>query len=329
MDLNIQIQNNKFICSTYHKPVSRNSFILFSSCHLPRWLLNIPTGQFRRLKRNCTLSEQFEKEADILTEQFLSRDYPRKIVLESLDKVRSMNRDDFFLTKTKQYGEEPLRIILPFSSKYKRIETIIKKHWGHLLEDKVIGPLLNNKPLISYTKSSNLGLLVAPTAKKPKVQSTSNWLTQKGFFRCGVCQSCRTTNFPRKTVRVCSTQDSFQLEIKECLTCNSTDVIYVLECPCRKQYIGRTKRPLKKRIAEHMANIRKGYMLHSVSRHYKERHNSDPSTLHFCALEKVHRGWRGGNHIYNMSRLESRRIFEFNSLIPRGLNAELEIFGFL
>lgn len=66
-----------------------------------------------------------------------------------------------------------------------------------------------------------------------------------------------------------------EYNIKELITCNSTHMTYVLECPCHIQYVGRTTRPLLVRIREHITNIKNGYHKHSVSRHFKDCHNKD------------------------------------------------------
>ena len=41
-------------------------------------------------------------------------------------------------------------------------------------------------------------------------------------------------------------------EIKQQMTCKSTNLIYMIECKrCKKQYIGETKRTLRERFTEH------------------------------------------------------------------------------
>lgn len=52
--------------------------------------------------------------------------------------------------------------------------------------------------------------------------------------------------------------------------------VYMLQCPCGPQYVGQTTRALNFRLNEHIANIRKGYPKHKVSRHYDLVHNRDP-----------------------------------------------------
>lgn len=240
-----------------------------------------------------------------------------------------MDRNSFFSSSSPDSSkteDENIRLIIPFNAQYKKVEKIIHKYWH---QDKLIGNMLPVKPLITYTKAPNLGLKIAPTIKKKITKSNPNCLSLKVFFRCGRCKNCKTTKSPKRTNTVMSTRNDFTYQIREHLSCNSMDVIYLLQCPCQKQYVGRTKRLLKTRISEHMENITKGYELHTVSKHFKEHHNSELSLLTFTAFERIKRHWRGGNHIENMSSVESRRIFEFDTMIPMGLNAEMEIFGFL
>lgn len=53
MDLTISVQNNTILAKTYRKSVDCDSYIyiLNTSCHLLRWLANVPRGQFT--SRNC------------------------------------------------------------------------------------------------------------------------------------------------------------------------------------------------------------------------------------------------------------------------------------
>lgn len=89
--------------------------------------------------------------------------------------------------------------------------------------------------------------------------------------------------------------DQEVFEINEFITCNSLYVVYLLWCPFGLFYVGRTKGLLKVRIAEHFANIRKGFKYHRVSLHFKEKHDQDPTLLQFCGIDCVFPAWRGSN----------------------------------
>lgn len=66
-----------------------------------------------------------------------------------------------------------------------------------------------------------------------------------------------------------STVNNRSFDIKQCITCNSTHVVYALKCPCGLIYIGRTKRKLRVRIAEHIHNVKIGFKKHNVCLHFK------------------------------------------------------------
>lgn len=53
------------------------------------------------------------------------------------------------------------------------------------------------------------------------------------------------------------TQGHESYEIRDLINCSTSRVIYMLTCPCLKMYIGKTKRPLKVRIGEHLCENKK------------------------------------------------------------------------
>ncbi|XP_044142417.1 uncharacterized protein LOC122932203 [Bufo gargarizans] len=281
LDLKIKELGNRYICKTFFKSMSKNSFIQSSSCHLPNWLINVPFGLFRRIRRKCTQDQDFETEAIKMKNQFLDKKYPEKVVDAALERTRKLDRQTWFTNKEpvteEKQDTEAINLIIVIRG-YKKI---IKTHWQHILSDKMIGHLLPVIPSLTFT---NLGLKIAPSIKTPKPIMGENtilgtWMKLKGFFKCDKCMACKINPIPRKTTTISSTQNTHTWEIKECLTCNTSRVIYLIQCPCKRQYIGRTKRPMKTRLAEHIANIRKGYDKHCLAKHFRDVHNKDPSNL--------------------------------------------------
>ena len=126
-----------------------------------------------------------------------------------------------------------------------------------------------------------------------------------------------------------STSNGSQYEIKDFIGCNTEGAVYALECSCGLQYVGRTKRPLKIRIKEHVVNIQNGFDKHSVSRHFDAVHNRDPSHLKFWGIAPYNRPWRGGHKVRSLSQLESKYIYNMDTFAPRGLNIEFDLNCFL
>lgn len=153
---------------------------------------------------------------------------------------------------------------------------------------------------------------------------------QTGFHACRRCKACQqVTTHLRGLTSFTLTANGKEFSIKECITCASTHVVYALECPCGLMYIGCTKRTLGKRVSEHIYNIKTGYREHSVSLHFREKHDRNPIGLKFWRVDKIHPKWRGANMVREISKSETKWIFLTNTPSPRGLNIELDLNCFI
>ena len=247
----------------------------------------------------------------------------------------SLNRADLVQDSNKQVTKEgnfEFKIVLDYNIQYRQFEKIVNKHWEVLKKDKVLGTVLPAHPRFIYRKAPSLRDVVAPGVIDPpppfKENRIFNFLS--GFYACGRCQSCKQCKFnikKRKEFTSFSTKKSYT--IKNLITCNTEGVIYMLECDCGLQYIGRTSRSLAVRVGEHVNNIKNGFRYHSVSRHFKQYHNKNPKCLKFWGLEKVNRHWRGGNYTRHISQRESFWIFEAKVLTPEGLNVDFDLNCFI
>lgn len=182
-----------------------------------------------------------------------------------------------------------------FHSQYRDVEAIFKRHWHVLGIDKTPNQVLPNNPSFIYRKAPSCGDKVVKEVLDPPTRPQMPW-DRAGFFACRKCKACRQMRNPiRGLVKFRSTANNKEFEVTEFISCNTTHVIYALECPSGMMYIGRTKRPLKKHMAEHIHNIKIGFKHHSVSSHFKHHHNREPSGLKFWGLDRTYPAWRGVN----------------------------------
>lgn len=152
----------------------------------------------------------------------------------------------------------------------------------------------------------------------------------KGFVRCRKCIGCKNnTRQPRKILEFKSRSNQRSFKIKDLITCNTTHVTYLIECPCQLQYIGRTTRPLHVRIREHINNIKNGFPKHSLSRHFLEVHNKNPKGLVFYGIDTIMGHWRGDNKKKKISQNETKWIYLLESLQPKGLNLDIDLNCFI
>lgn len=201
------------------------------------------------------------------------------------------------------------------------------KHWDILMKDRILGTALPPRPMFICKRAPTLRDVLAPSVVDPPVIKENRIFSfLPGFYACGKCPPCRQCKHiikRRKEFTAPTTGRTYP--IKNLITCNTTGVVFVLECDCGLQYIGRTSRPLSIRIAEHVNNIKKGLKTHNVSKHFRNFHNRDPRCLKFWGLERVNKHWRGGKFIHQLSQHESFWIYETQVLVPGGLNVDFDL----
>lgn len=137
------------------------------------------------------------------------------------------------------------------------------------------------------------------------------------------CVKPRTKNMTLKAIKtqrlsnVCSLQDTIRITtwlIRLCqntgmflrmipilkkyqinLDCSSTNVIYVINCTCGLQYVGRTTQPLCMRVNNHRFYIQRGYYKHSVSRHAANQ-GCKIEDFNITPVEQIHKNTRNIIH---------------------------------
>ena len=91
-------------------------------------------------------------------------------------------------------------------------------------------------------------------SKVPKLQNRRSSRQLKGMKKCFNCVNCPYVS-ERKAVKSFASKTSLAINIAA--TCESTNVVYCISCKkCKFQYIGKTERELKLRIAEHRGTIK-------------------------------------------------------------------------
>lgn len=116
-----------------------------------------------------------------------------------------------------------------------------------------------------------------------------------------------------------------QYDIDYIISCYSTHIVYLHECTCVKQYMGRTTRRLRDRLRGHIYNIRRGYKHHSLSVHFRRVHPRNPKNMKFVGIDELQTHCRGCNKTHKVSKLEMRWVYEIKSFSPFGHNIDWDI----
>lgn len=129
----------------------------------------------------------------------------------------------------------------------------------------------------------------------------------------------------RRAHKFISTSTLAEFEIKPFITCSTKGVVYLLQCPCGLQYVGRTKCPLSVRLNEHVTNIKNGFLKHPVATHCLEVHNKNPAKTIFLGIDKYTPHWRGESLVRGISKLEMACIHKIKCYTSFGLYGEVDL----
>ena len=268
--------NGNLHTSIYRKSSDRNTILRADSFHPSSLISNIPYGQFQRLRRLCDSDDDFVQQATDMHHRFTYRGYKKHTLQQAYNKAKTQERRQLFHKNVRQPKPSQIYFTTQYSTNAHKIKHIIQKNWSIVQSDPDLKTLFPHPPAFSFRR--------APTLKDKLVRSylpatppnKSTWLQRpEGNYKCGHCNHC-TNVVKTKTFTDVFSQKTYQ--IRGFANCNTTYVVYRLECDCGCFYIGRTKRRLKDRLTEHKYAIRTENMDYPMAVHYKKDHHSNPSS---------------------------------------------------
>ncbi len=147
-------------------------------------------------------------------------------------------------------SESEVNCIIQFSPLGQQFQSIIHKHWSIIESDSAL-KCLSVPPHIVSKGPSNLRHMLVRAELPSLTQPHFLQRIPYGSYRCVICSLC---NFTHKTNSFRQSCSGKLFNIKGVISCNTSNVIYMLKCPCCVAYIGQTTRSIKTRISEHRSN---------------------------------------------------------------------------
>ncbi|XP_070570116.1 uncharacterized protein [Ptychodera flava] len=310
LDTDMSIQNNSIHTSIYSKPTDKHPYLWPTSCHPNHTFNSVIWSQTLRYRRICSDTSTYDKATKEMTHHFAKRGYKPQTVKTYIEKARNIERNHFLTTKPTdkpQHKRNPF--VTTFNPTLPKISNIIHRHWGIISEDKEINKAIPEVPITAFRQPPNLRkILVRADLKKISHQPTTG--ETKRFGNCNQCQFITETN----TITSSTTGKTHNIIGK--ISCNTRNLIYIITCQkCSKQYIGETKRELKRRIYEHIYTIRSRKPT-PVSEHFNQLDHS-PSHFQATGLHKVHT-----TNTRKRRLCEQKYIVDIDTLTPRALTKE-------
>ncbi|OCT89092.1 hypothetical protein XELAEV_18017710mg [Xenopus laevis] len=311
-----------------------NNLLHAESQHPLRLIRGIPTGQYLRVRRLCSTLSDFKIEADKLYQRFKQRGYSHNSLKKAYKRALTADRSHLLVPRKSLVNSQPsissdnqkvIRFIGNYSSEHKEIRQILCKHWHILEQDKDLSEAIGNNPTITFRRCKNLRDQLVHSHLSNDTKPT--WLENKtkGCYKCGGCQACP---FIEKASICLGRLDIPTYTLKHFMNCKTSGVIYLMNCGCGKRYVGKTKREFRRRILEHVGDV-KHRRNTSVARHINEIYNGKIEMLKFTAVDHINPTMRVGDIGRKLLQLEAQWIYWLNTKVPYGLNEGFTFSPFL
>ena len=298
------------------KPTDSHQYLHYSSCHPGACKRSIPFVQAMRLCRICSKSCFFEKRAGELVKYLMERGYGKAYVESQVDKVRRMPRAEL-LSKSNQPRSTKTPFVVTYHIQLPDISRILRELHPILESSERCKNAINSVPFVSFRKPKSLGDYLL----RAKVDSRGAKHLLLGTVKCA-SRRCEVCKYMDENSRFKSSQDDRRYSINYNLTCNSSNVVYLITCKkCSLQYVGSTVTKFRLRFNNHKSRIRRHKMLGQA-----EKESDDLLYRHFCS--EGHSGLQDVriqlidrvNGEENLREKEGQWAYKLKTLDPNGLN---------
>ena len=314
LDVNVIKHGTKLATDLFVKPTDTHQYLQASSCHVYHSKRSIPYSQALRLNRICSEVSFFDKRCNQLETWLIERGYNDKLVRDQILKARKHKRDDL-LDKQKIKADPKLTLNITYHPAYANLKDHLKKIHILLAHDKEHSKVFPSPPIVGFKRGKSLKDFLV-RAKLPEIK-------QPGKCRgCGntLCQICKGFLTSTSSFHNASGDKTFEIKHGLDLHCNSTIVIYLIQCKtCHKQYVGSTKPRFRLRFNNYHKNwvwlidgTHKVFQ-RSFHEHFaQEDHNGDQD-WEFILIDQC-------ETLKELRRKEAFWQYKLDTFIPKGLN---------
>lgn len=246
LDVNVTVSEGKLITKLYRKPTDKQQYLHFQSSHVKHCKTGIPYSQAHRFRRICSKEEDFNDNCKELRSALLKQKYPVEIIDNAIDRARNLNRSDILRGTKTSHDKPQTNLVLTHSASVPKVSSILKKHYNILTQSERLKHIFPEPPRVVYRRNKNIRDVL--TSSKIRTQTTGG-CSPCGKPRCQICTHMSTTD------TAVSSASDFRLKIKGNLNCDSSNVVYLLECTvCHLQYIGQTQKSFRSRFNNHKSH---------------------------------------------------------------------------
>ena len=250
LDILIIKNGCKIITDIYRKPTDTQQYLHFKSHHPKTCRTSIPYTLARRICTIIVPSALRNIRLNELRNVLKERGYPITLINKGIELANSLPLNILRQAKVKD-SKQPLAFVSTFNRRNPELFTEAYNHLNNLRMDDKLNDILNNTKVIKSKRQPNNLKQILTHAKFSQTNNDENYEVKKcNDRRCKVCEIL----IEGKIFKFKNCQTEF--EVKRNFTCNSKNVVYVIQCDsCKEEYIGSTQQ-LNHRVALHKSNIK-------------------------------------------------------------------------
>jgi hypothetical protein len=260
LDVAVSLEGGLLHTDLYTKPTDKHQYLHWTSCHPIHTKRSLPYCLAFRLRRICSSDDTLHNRISELKTHLLHRGYPHSVINKDVQKALQVSRSDALQPRTTpNSSSERTPLVVNFHPALPSVGRILHTFIPILHSSARCKSAIPEAPITSFRRPKNL--------KDVLVKSTIPSITgppRKGFHPCGECQVCSHKLHKPVPITHAVRSDTFRstnngsiYDIKQSLSCNSYNVVYLITCDrCNKQYVGETGREAKIRLLEHCADTR-------------------------------------------------------------------------
>ena len=298
LDLFIFTKGDRIETKIWSKPCDPHGYLLPTSYHPVHIFEAIPYSVLSRVKRCCSLPEDFKVALEEYKGYLKDREYSDNVIQKAEKKLEKVSREQLlkrvdstdpsnqeaqssYKAKKKDYRCYPL--VMRYNIKLPKMNNIIKKY-QEILEwsPETLKLFPKGCIFVSYRVEPTIRNLLCKSGFPALNQNenltlnlgTNNNENMGGCVKCDKqCKMCKLFLYEGEYAWSHNTKDKFKINKK--LNCESNNIIYIInDNICKTSYTGYTTNTLKNRFANHKSHIKKNVKSCEIAIHIIESANT-------------------------------------------------------
>lgn len=248
LDVTVSLSGTKLTTKLYRKPTDRHQYLHFRSSHTRHCKTSIPYSQALRYRKICSNDADFIDNCRKLRNALTRQKYPLQIIDDAIKRASAIDRNEILRSDNRVKQPPSPTLVLTHCASVPSVHGILRKHHNILMQSSRLTQIFPQPPRVAYRRSRNLRDMLT-TSKTTSTRPSGCHPCQKP--RCKVCAHMTTATV------AASTASDFFCKIKGNFSCDSSNVIYLVECGvCKLQYIGQTETPFRVRFNNHKSHTK-------------------------------------------------------------------------